>query len=271
MLRLKSIKTKLSLFFGVLLFFICAGLGIMAYISSANALSSSIDESISQMAKEASKVVQARVDAQLYALEVLAETDSIKEDTLTLDEKVRLLDNEVKRNGHIRMNIADTNGNTKNTNGGSSNISDREYFIKALSGESAVSDPIVSKTDNSVIVSYAVPIKDGNTVKGVLIAIRDGNELSTLTNDIKFGKNGAAFMINNKGTTIAHKDKNLVLNMDNDFENVKKDPELKPLVKLEQQMAEGKEGTGEYTYSWGHFSRINKNLHKKLYKHMFVW
>ncbi|MCR4436557.1 MAG: methyl-accepting chemotaxis protein [Clostridiales bacterium] len=248
MLQLKSIKAKLSLFFGGLLFLICAGLGIIAYIESSNALSSSINESLSQLAKEASKVVQERINTQLNAMEALAESDSIRSDRLTLDKKLELLKNEVKRSGHLRMGIADMSGNVKYTDGESINISGRDYFKKALAGERAVSDPIVSKVNNNVVLCYAVPIKDGNTVKGVLVATRDGNQLSALTDDIRFGKSGEAFMINNNGTTIAHKDKNLVLNMDNDFENVKKDPGLKPLVELEKQMTEGKEGVGEYTY-----------------------
>lgn len=249
MLKLKSIKTKLAFFFGGLMFVICIGLGVITYVASSNALSSTIDESLSQLAESGAKVVQERIAAQLNTLGALAETDAIKKDTLTLDEKLKLLENEVKRNGHLRINVVDTNGKAKNTNGDSSDISTRDYFIKALSGENAVSDPIVSKADNSVIVSYAVPIKDGNTVKGVLVAIRDGNELSMLTNDIKFGKSGTAFMINHQGTTIAHNNKDLVLNMSNDLENVKNDPGLKSLVELEQQMVEGKEGTGQYTYN----------------------
>ena len=248
MIKFKSIKTKLVLFFGVLLLAICAGLGILAYIASANALSSSIDESILQMAKESSKVVRGRVDTQIKALEVLAETSLIKEDNLTVDEKLSLLQNEVERCGHLYMFIADMEGNAKYTNGNTSVIADRDYFIKAKSGEWAVSDPVLSKTVNAMVVLYAVPIKDGDTVKGVLIAAREGNELSTLTNDIKFGESGTAFMLNKQGTTVAHKDNNLVLNMDNDFENIKTDSDLKQLVQLEQQMVQGKEGVGEYSY-----------------------
>lgn len=249
MLQMKSIKAKLTFSFGGLLFLICVGLGLISYISSTKALSSTIDESLSQLAKEASKVVQARVDIQLNTLAALAETNTIKSDELTIDEKLALLENEVKSNRHINMFIADIKGNMKSTDGASVNISDRDYFIKALSGEKAVSDPIISRADNSVVVCYAVPIKEGDTVKGVLAAVRDGNELSAMTNDIGFGKNSGAFMINKHGTTIAHVDKNLVLNMDNDFENAKEDPKLKSLVELEQRMIEGKEGTGEYTYN----------------------
>jgi methyl-accepting chemotaxis protein len=66
---------------------------------------------------------------------------------------------------------------------------------------------------------------------------------------MKLGESGYAYMINKEGTTIAHPNKDLVYNMDNNFENVKEDPELEALVKLEQQMVEGKEGTGEYSYN----------------------
>lgn len=248
MLQLKSIKTKLSLFFGVLMLLICAGLGVVSYIVSTNALSSSIDESLTQMANEGAKIVQYRIGGQFNALGALAESESIKSDRLTLDAKLELLKGEVKRSGHINMGIADLQGNVKFTDGTSANIGDRDYYKKALAGNINVSDPLISKTDNSVVIVYAAPIKDNNAIKGVLMSTRDGNVLSSMTNDIQFGKSGTAFMINNKGTNIANKDKNLVMKMDNNFENVKNDPELKPLVALEQQMVVGKEGVGQYSY-----------------------
>lgn len=244
---LRSLKTKLALCFGALLLLICGGLFVVSSIIARNAVSSTIDESLTQLAKEAAKVVAERVESQLNALAALAETDVIKGDTLTLDEKLKLLKAEVERSGHLRMDIVDTKGQAKSTNGDILDISSREFFQKALAGEKVVSDPIVSF--DRLIVTYAVPIKDGNKVKGVLVAIRDGLELSNITNDIKYGENGAAFMINSKGTTVAHNNPDLVYKMDNDFENVKKDPELKSLVKLEQQMIEGKTGVGEYTYN----------------------
>lgn len=248
-MKLKSIKTKLSLSYGVLLLVICIGLGVVSYITAANALTTSINESLSQMAKEDAKVVSEGMKVQFNALEALAESDWLKSDKLTLDEKLDLLKNEVKRSGHIDMTIADINGNAKDTNGASYSIGDREYFMKALSGEKAVSDPIISEADNSLILCYAVPIKYNNRVKGVLAITRDGNVLSDFVSDMEFGENGQVFMINKQGTTVAHKDRNLVIEMDNDFENIKNDSGLKSLVELERQMIEGKEGVGEYSYN----------------------
>ena len=249
MLKFKSIKTKLTVVFGTLMLVCCVGLAFVAFSESRNALSSSINESLTQLTYWAANTIHARLDSQLNSLEALVHSPLITDDELSLDEKLEILKEEVARSGHLRMNIADINGNAKNADRQTTNISGRDYFKKALAGERAVSDPIVSKADNRVIISFAVPIKKDNEIKGVLIAIRDGYTLSDITNDIKFGESGAAFMINKEGTTIAHKDKNLVYEMDNDFENVKSDPSLESLVELEKEMVQGKTGVGEYTYN----------------------
>jgi len=247
-LKLKSIKTKLTLSYGVLLFVVCIGLGLISYKTASKALAKSINESLYQMAKEDAKVVTEGMRVQFNALEALAESHWIKSDELTLDEKLDLLNIEVKRSGHIDMNIADINGNSRNTNGISSNILDRDYYIEALSGKVVVSDPIVSKTDNKVVICYAVPIKEGSTIKGVLIANRDGNVLSDFTSDMQYGENGAVFMINKQGTTVANKDRNLVMEMDNIIEDAKDDPELQSFAEMEKRMIEEEDGVGEYIY-----------------------
>lgn len=249
MTKIKSIRTKLTIAFGVLLLLVCVGLGTVAYIQSSKVLLSQLDESLTQMTKESAKLVNERVNLHLNTLEVVAETESVKSDKLTVDEKLNLMKKEVERSGHKYMSIADTAGNSQNTNGEKNNVSDREYFKKAMSGESFVTDPLVSKIDGSMIVIYAVPIKDGNTVKGVLFAGRDGNELSDIVVDIAFGENSEAFMINNEGTKIAHPNRDLVLNIDNDFLNVSKDPMLQSAVYLEQKMVKGETGVGEYEYN----------------------
>ena len=247
-MKLKSIKTKLSLFYGVLLLVICMGFGVVSYIASSKALSTSIDESLSQLAIQNAEIVDKGMEIQFNALEALAESDWLKGTSLTLNEKLKLLNNEVKRSNHIDMFITDINGNMEDTAGGRANVSDREYFIKALSGEKAVSDPIIDKTNGNLILCYAVPIKDGGRVKGVLAATRDGNVLSDFISDMRFGENSEAFMINKQGTTVASKDRELVMNMYNILEEAKADSGLKSLAGLQQKMTQGERGVGEYSY-----------------------
>jgi len=225
----------------------CLGLGMVAYFTSSNALKESNDSSLIEIAHANAEVIAQRMEVQLNALEAVAENQWLKEDELTLDQKLELLKAEEQRSGHYYMLIADPQGNAKLTNGQTINIADRDYFLQALSGKSAVSDPLFSKADNSLVLALAAPIKEDGKIKGVLAAIRDGNELSDTVIAMQFGSR-EVYMINKEGTTVANKDKSLVVQMRNEQEEVKNDPELKEIAALEKQMTEGKQGVGEYSY-----------------------
>lgn len=220
----------------------------MSYITASDALSSNIDESISQMAKESSKGVARELKVQTNALETLAASDWLQNNILTTDAKLILLEKEVERSGHIRMGIIDLQGNAKFTDGTSSNVSDREYFTNALAGNISISDPLINKIDGTVVLVYAVPIKANNIVTGILAAVRSGTVLSDFTNNIQFGDSGQALMINGMGTTIAHNNSDLVLEMYNTIEEAKEDADLRALANLMKLMIEGNEGVGEYRY-----------------------
>lgn len=248
MLRFKSIRMKLSLCFGILVLFICAGLGIASYIAASELLSGNIDESIAQMAEESSRGVARELNIQTNALEALAGSDWLKSNHLSKEEKLRQLENEVKRSGHINMGIIDLEGNLSLTDGTSSRVADREYFTRALSGKTAISDPLISHIDGSLTLIYAVPIKEDNVVKLILVAARPGNALSDFTNDIKYGDHGQALMINGTGTMIAHHNSELVTGRTNLITDAKEDKDLQQLAGLMQLMIEGNEGVGEYRY-----------------------
>ncbi|WP_244648371.1 methyl-accepting chemotaxis protein [Ruminiclostridium herbifermentans] len=134
--------------------------------------------------------------------------------------------------------------------GAEADVSDLDYYIKASSGQRTASDPFISKVTNGVVVAFAVPIKDnqGNII-GVVLSVRDSNELSNLVSNIKFGEDSSAFMINKNGTTVAHKDKNLVFEYYNVFTEVEKDSSLEQMAAFMKEMTEGKSGVGEYEYN----------------------
>lgn len=247
-MRLKSIKTKLSLIFGGMSLIICVGLGVISYLEASNALHSSIDESLTKVAYEASKEVENGIKVQTAALETLAASELVVSDRLSTNEKLEYLKEEAKRSGHINIGIIDLQGNGRFTDGGDANVYDREYFKNASAGKTFVSDPLLRSTDKKLVYVYATPIKVNNTVKGVLAVTRDGNALSDFTDKITYGKSGTAFMVNNKGTTIANQDRNLVAEMNNTIEASKKDSGLNSLAELVKQMIAGQNGVGEYTY-----------------------
>ncbi|WP_032120495.1 methyl-accepting chemotaxis protein [Clostridium amazonitimonense] len=249
---MKSIKEKLIVSLGLLIGIICIGLGGISFINSSKALTSNIGKTLPKIAEQSASNIQGRIQGQLNSLEVVSTIEGIKDTENSWENKKSILLGEVKRNNSVMMGVADKNGDTKYTNGQDINIKERVFFQKALSGESYISDPLVSKLDGSIAVVYAVPIKNSSEVVGVLIEIRDGNQLSNLSNEIKFGETGSGYMIKRDGITIAHSNKDLVMNMYNTIDEAKKDTKLQKLADIEAKMALGETGIGEYQYEGMH-------------------
>lgn len=246
---MKSLRLKLISVICILLFFVCLVLGSISYIISSTSLTSQLKKELPQVANLGSDIVEKNLESQWNSLEALAGDNNIQNWSSSWDGAAQLLNAEIKRSGCSDMAIADLNGNTKSPLiDKTTNVKERAYFQTALKGERAVSDPVVSNIDKTVILIFAVPIKVNNTVVGVLMSIRDGNALSDITNNIHYSKTGGAFMINSEGISIANSNKDNVLNRDSIFEDYKKDSSLKSLADMEKKMTQGETGYGEYTY-----------------------
>ncbi|MHC1681502.1 MAG: methyl-accepting chemotaxis protein [Clostridiaceae bacterium] len=244
---MKSIKSRLIILIGLLLVIVSIGQGVISYITASSALVSNISKTLPQIATQAADTVQATLDSNLDAMEVIASINDIKNSN-SLENKLLILQNEVKRNGSIKMGYADLAGNIVYTDGSTDNIRDSESFKKAFSGENNVADPVVSKDGQSLTMAYAVPIKNNNSITAVLVSIRDGMELSEILKKIDFGKTGRGFMVNSKASSIAYKDKSMPLSQYNGIAQAEKDPSLKAFADMEKKMIAGETGLSKYTF-----------------------
>lgn len=245
---MKSIKTKLLLFLGLLIGVICIALGTISFISSSNALKSNLAKTLPKIAEQTANNIQGRLEGHLGELETIAAEENISNPNNSWENKTDILSKEIKRMGSIRLEIVEKNGDIKKPDGSIVNVKERPYFINSMAGKSNVSDPIVSKS-GGVVVVYSVPIKNDDTIVGVLIETRDGNYLSEITNEVKVGQTGYAFMIKKDGTNIASTNSDLVTQMYNPIEEAKKDSKLQALADVETKMGAGETGLGQYTYN----------------------
>ena len=245
---MKSIKSKLILCLGMLIGIICIGLGVVSFVNSSNALKSSVGTTLPEIAEQTAGRVQATTEGKLNTLESYSALDVISDMSIPWETKQSILQTESEKSGSIRIGIADINGNCTNTDGAISNVNSEEFFKKAIAGTRNVSDPFVSSVDKRLSVAYAVPIKNGNKVVGVIVETRDGYDLSELTNNVKVGETGKAFMIRKDGANIANTDNDKVMNMDNPIEGAKTDTSLQALADIETKMSNGEKGIGEYSY-----------------------
>jgi len=246
---MKSLKTKIMLLFGLLFLVAFLGITTVIYNISATAIEAEAMNSISNVAYQGAKIVKSRINTELASLETLAAMPEIYSTSIPIEKKMSILKREAEHRGHIRMGIADKSGTMVCSDDTTIDIKDRAYYINALNGESAVSDPIISKHNGSIIICFGVPIKENGKIVGVLISVREGTTLSDVVNDINFGQSGKAFVINKDGTTIAHYETEQVIDMVNAIERAKEDPSYLSLAQLKQQMLEGNKGNGKYTYN----------------------
>ncbi|WP_123053210.1 methyl-accepting chemotaxis protein [Clostridium sp. JN-1] len=246
---MKSIKVKLLVPIEILILIVIIGLSSVSLKLSSKAIANSNSKTMTKIAEEGADIVSVKVSEQLSILQQIALRDSITDSTKSVEDKLAALNDDVKRNNYISIAIVDLNGNAKYTDGKSANISERDFYKKALSGKAVVSDPIINKVGKNLVVVYAVPIKENDKIVGVMAAAKDGNNISSISSDIKFGSTGRSFMISNTGVTIANTNKDLVIKMDNIIEDSKNDPKLNELANIEKKMINRENGSGTYSYN----------------------
>lgn len=256
----KSIKSKLIILIGVLLLVVSSGLGIISYVNASNALVSNIEKTLPQIATQASNTVQANLDSQLSSMEVISKVALLNNDTP--EKLMNILKAESKINGSLKMGYSDLNGNVVYTDGEQSNIKDTPFFKKSISGENYIADPVVNDKKTAMTMIYSVPIKNDNSVVGVLISVRDGMELSEMIKKIAFGKTGSAYMINSQSTSIAYMDPSMPLNQYNSIKEAEKNPSLNAIAAMQKRMISGETGLSSYTFggkdAYGGFAPVKK-------------
>lgn len=212
----KGIALRIGAFVGVLVLIISAGLGILAYYRGSSAVIKQVEQALIMQAEEAVEYLETRFQVQLTALQAIAARPEISSMDWTVQRPV--LQSEVDRVGlYLALGVVDLTGQARYTDGTTANLSDRDYVLRALAGKPAISDLLVSRVDNSLVLMYAVPIADNGKIVGALIGRRDGTALTEITDRLGFGERGWAIILNSDGTLFAHPNRQYVLDQRNLF------------------------------------------------------
>lgn len=262
----KSLRTKIVVLMSSMLILVCAGLGGISYYDASVSLAKNTQDMLTKLADEGARTFEARVLSQFNSLEIIAASDamlSLKGSGSDMTEIKALMTKETSRLGHIRMAVVDPEGKATFQDGRNEDLSRQDYFQKAIKGGRAVSDPMKSEVDGTIVMVYAVPIKIGSETAGVLIATRDGYELSNLAKEITIGRTGSTFLVNSAGKTIAHTDIELlnqlilpdsgqadaVSSASTSEGSAQDSAGFKNYDGLRQRMMGGESGFGEYEYN----------------------
>ncbi len=213
----------------------------------------SLEKTISQTAQLAASQVETRLGTSKTIMNEIGALARLSNPSLTPVEKKTLLNTKKDMYPviqHISMSLSDgidLDGN---------NIKDRDFFTASMQGQTFVTDLVVNPDGKSTEFIISAPLwANGlaNTkVVGVVYSVLDGEFLSQITDTIKIGETGSAYIIDSNYNVIAHKKRELVYAQDNSVKAAEQDKSLAAVAELEKQGHDGTVAFGDYTYGGVH-------------------
>lgn len=163
------------------------------------------------------------------------------------DQKQSEIDSIASTFGLNRGTVIDKNGQATNGN----EYSDREYFKAALEGKTTITEPMVGRSNGKISVIIAAPLwKNGelnSEVEGCVYFVPDEEFLNDIVRSLKINENGASYMIDKNGNTIADFDMQLVKDGENIQKKAEEDSSYAALAQAHEKMEAGETGSAEYT------------------------
>lgn len=235
-----KIRAKLLMMQVILIAVIGGGLGIVAIVNSTASLSEQLERQISGKVQDNRQYLEERFQRSFTELEAIASNEIIR--SMDLEKQKRVLANELRRLDYLTIAAVTPDGTAHYLDGSTADLADRDYIIEAFEGNSAMSDVILSRATNEMVMMLATPIEQFGEVVGVLIARIDGFYLSDIIDTMEFGETGYAFLLNEEGTFLAHQNRELV------EEQVNYMNEGGENAKTVSRFVEGDQGTFAYEY-----------------------
>lgn len=252
-----KIKTKMIFYFSLFSLFISLIFGYLIFVYLKENATEEAEKTFYQGALDAADIVKAKNEIYYEYLKGIASREKIIDKNTSIDEKLALLKKEVQKSGKFRrMGIADLDGrlymfSQNGTHITKMNISEKQYFKKAVAGSAYVQNPLQSlnpEDNKAALVVYGVPIYNGDKVVGVLVASNAAWSINELTNGLRFSEYEYAYIMDEEGNLIAHPNTELLSKSLNIFNNVGKDVSLLSFKQMAQKSLHEKSGIIRYIY-----------------------
>ena len=242
-----SIGAKLLIQIFLLLLVVCGTLTAISYGKSSSTVKNSINENLTNLAKENAQVLSQVLTQKSIEMETIGRREGITSMNWNIQEAITV--SEAKRLGYERIQISELNGTTRVSGQDPFDLSDKDNFKISAAGATNITTPLFSESDNQLILIVTTPIVDENDkILGVLGGVITATQLNDIVQSIVVGEGGYAYIIDQNGTRIADKDIAVVAEKRIDVETFASEPGYGEYVQVQKSMMAGEAGVGEYTY-----------------------
>ena len=238
---MKSLQTKLTVLILVIFFISLSLLGGLNYWKARQIIVDEISIEMTERADSTAGDIEAWLDGRKAELAMISVSPEVQSGNKEAIAPYLVSGGKVNKD-YDSIGYAAPDGSFINSLGLSGNVGDRAYFKKAMQGEGSVSDPVISKSTGHLVTVVAVPVKVNGQPAGVLYGAVDMSGLTKKIMDIKVGKTGYAYIVQNDGLTIIHPNQEIAMKLNN-LTDSKADPKLKALT---AKMVNGEKGQASF-------------------------
>lgn len=229
----------------MLLVIASVSLGFFTYLNSSKAVIDQVKVTLTEKTTDTSNYIEERLNRSFIELEAISSNEDIK--SMDNPKQNVFLTTKLKDNDdYLTFAIITEDGISHYLVGTTAYLGDRDYVKRAFNGETTISDIIISRVTNEPVIMMATPIETASQEPALLLARIDGYYLSNITDEITIGKNGHAFMINQDGMILAHKNHDWVKDQVNFLESAKADGEETAQSKIIAAMIQNNSGLMNY-------------------------
>ncbi|WP_169717620.1 methyl-accepting chemotaxis protein [Sporomusa silvacetica] len=219
-------------------------LGGLNYWKARQLLFTSVEESTAALAVNSAEQAGLWLNAHKSEVTMLAHSTTITSGNI--ETIVPFLKSVHQGNkDYISIVFIQPDGTFYDSAGFTGNISQREYFQRAIKGETVITDPLISVTVGLPFVAIVMPVEANGKIIGCISGTVNLENFSKRILSVKMGETGYAFAVQGNGLVIVHPDQDLVLKQNSITDN-NAPPPVKEAI---QTMIKGEKGISRYTYA----------------------
>lgn len=190
--------------------------------------------------------VQNAIEIYKSKIYSVSQNSAVTDANLSDEARAKTLKKLAEKDGFVKLDVADSKG--QSTSG--ADVSQRDYFKEAMSGNTYISSTMVSSSTGDLVLTIAAPLTMG-AENLVVYGTLDAETFSRMIDAVAIGKSGYGFITDKDGKYIAHKVRSNVTDQVNYIEKAKTDTSLASLSAMVQGMISGKAGMAKIQINGG--------------------
>ena len=218
-------------------------IGVITALLNAAGIDDMMAKTLGPATQMAADAVEWRMDNYWTALQEAAASDIFRESAPDAPELVPVRDEIASRNGFIYTGKMDADGLSST----GYSYAEEEYFQQCKENMKPYISDIMNDGQRMIFL-LEVPIIIDGRFEGVVYGGINADFLSDIVVNLSRGNDGVAYILDNKGNVIGHRERSVVESGSNMIEAAKTDAGVADVAAVNQRMIQGETGFGAYTF-----------------------